>query len=67
MESKSAKPIKIELVDSESTVKDGHRKVENIEKNTSSKISSSFAKRHRRSNNSFGDGHEPGIIPGTGV
>jgi hypothetical protein len=47
--------------------KDEVRKEENIEKSSSSKVSSHFEKKHGRIHNSFGDGHEPGTIPGTGV
>jgi hypothetical protein len=43
------------------------RNEENMEKNSSSTITSNFAKKHARSNNSFGAGHEPGTTPGTGV
>ena len=43
------------------------RNEENIEKNSSSKIASNFKKKHGRTNNSLGDGHEPGTLPGTGV
>jgi hypothetical protein len=40
---------------------------DNIEKNSSSKITSNFEKKHGRVNNSLGDSHEPGTTPGTGV
>ncbi len=43
------------------------RNEENVEKNSSSKVTSSFHKDHGRTNNSLGDGHEPGTLPGTGV
>lgn len=43
------------------------RNEENVEKNSSSKVTSNFEKKHTRTSNSFGDGHEPGTIPGTGV
>lgn len=49
------------------TEKEEARNEENMEKNSSSTITSNFAKKHSRSNNSFGAGHEPGTIPGTGV
>lgn len=42
------------------------RNEDDIEKSSSSKITSNFAKKHGRSNNSFGAGHEPGTVPGTG-
>lgn len=43
------------------------RNEENIEKNSSSKVTSNFEKKHPRTSNSLGDGHEPGTLPGTGV
>jgi hypothetical protein len=43
------------------------RNEENVEKNSSSKINSNFKKKHGRTNNSMGGGHEPGTMPGTGV
>jgi len=49
------------------TEKETPRNEENIEKNSSSKITSNFKKKHGLTNNSFGDGHEPGTLPGTGV
>lgn len=43
------------------------RHVENFERNSSSIESTlNFSKRHGRRFHSFGDGHEPGIMPGTG-
>jgi hypothetical protein len=44
-----------------------YRNEENVEKNSSSIITSTFQRRHGRSNSSFGVGHEPGTMPGTGV
>jgi hypothetical protein len=49
------------------TEQDTPRNEENIEKNTSSNPTSNFEKKHGRTNQAFGDGHEPGTIPGTGV
>lgn len=49
------------------TEQDTPRTEENIEKNSSSKITSNFAIKHGRTNNSFGAGHEPGTIPGGGI
>lgn len=49
------------------TEKEEVRNEENMEKNTSSTITSNFSKKHARSNNSFGGGHEPSTTPGTGV
>lgn len=43
------------------------RNEENVEKNSSSKVTSNFEKKHGRTSNAFGDGHEPGTLPGTGV
>ncbi|MBC7615950.1 MAG: hypothetical protein H7202_07780 [Pedobacter sp.] len=43
------------------------RNEENVEKNSSSKVTGNFTKKHGRVHNAFGDGHEPGTIPGTGV
>lgn len=43
------------------------RHEENVEKNSSSKVTGNFVKRHGRSSHAFGDGHEPGTMPGTGV
>jgi len=43
------------------------RNEENIEKNSSSKVTGDFVKKHGRTAPSFGDGHEPGTIPGAGV
>lgn len=43
------------------------RNEDNIEKNSSSKVTSNFTKKHGRTSNAFGDGHEPGTIPGGGV
>lgn len=43
------------------------RNEENVEKNSSSKVTSDFAKKHGRTSHAFGDGHEPGTIPGGGV
>ncbi|RZK56501.1 MAG: hypothetical protein EOO91_12060 [Pedobacter sp.] len=43
------------------------RNEENIEKNSSSNMTTNFEKKHGRTNNAFGDGHEPGTIPGSGV
>lgn len=54
-----AEPLKPEKIE-------GHTE-ENIEKNTSSNPTSRFEKKHGRTHNAFGDGHEPGTIPGGGV
>jgi len=43
------------------------RNEENVEKNSSSKVTSNFEKKHGRTSNAFGDGHEPGTLPGTGI
>jgi hypothetical protein len=43
------------------------RTEENVEKNSSSKVTGNFTKKHGRTSNAFGDGHEPGTIPGSGV
>lgn len=43
------------------------RHEENIEKNSSSKVIGSFVKKHGRTSHAFGDGHEPGTLPGAGV
>ncbi len=43
------------------------RNEENIEKNSSSKVTSNFTKKHGRTSNAFGASHEPGTIPGGGV
>ncbi len=43
------------------------RNEENVEKNSSSKITGNFVKKHGRTSNAFGDGHEPGTMPGGGV
>ena len=43
------------------------RNEENIEKNSSSKVTGDFVKKHGRTSNALGDGHEPGTIPGTGI
>ena len=64
---KNKKPVKNELIEDRTQNKEGHRHVENIEKNSSSIITSRFEKKYTRSNRSFGDGHEPGTIPGGGV
>ena len=63
----NSKPIPNELIDDETTGTDGLRNEENIDKNSSSNISSLFDKKPTRSNRSFGAGHEPGTIPGGGV
>jgi len=49
------------------TEKETPRNEENVEKNSSSNMTSTFEKKHGRTQNAFGDGHEPGTIPGTGV
>jgi hypothetical protein len=46
---------------------DTPRNEENIEKNSSSKVTTNFEKDHGRTNNALGDGHEPGTLPGAGV
>lgn len=58
--------IKNDLIDV-GTEKEEPRNEENVEKNSSSNITSKFEKKHGRTNQSFGDGHEPGTIPGGGV
>jgi len=40
------------------------RNEENMEKNSSSKVTGNFVKKHGRTSNAFGTGHEPGTIPG---
>ena len=64
---KSTKPLLNELMDDENPAKDGHRNEENIDKNSSSNVSSLFDIKPTRSNRSFGAGHEPGTLPGGGV
>lgn len=58
-------------VKKDATVTDTEQKTprneENVEKNSSSKVTSNFEKKHGRTSNSLGDGHEPGTMPGTGV
>ena len=60
------KVVKNDLIDTDNE-KETPRNEENIEKNSSSNVTTKFEKKHGRTNNSFGDGHEPGTIPGTGV
>ena len=59
------------VIKKDSTVPDTEqetpRNEENVEKNSSSKITSDFSKEHGRTNHSLGDSHEPGTLPGTGV
>lgn len=43
------------------------RNEENVEKNSSSNVTSNFAKKHGRTSHALGDSHEPGTLPGTGV
>lgn len=43
------------------------RNEENVEKNSSSKVTNNFHKDHGRTNHSLGDSHEPGTTPGSGV
>ena len=61
------KPLHNELIEGENPSVDGHRHEENIDKNTSSNVSSLFNKKPSRTNRSFGAGHEPGTLPGGGV
>jgi hypothetical protein len=49
------------------TTQETPRNEENIEKNSSSKVTTNFQKKHGRTNHSLGDGHEPGTLPGSGV
>lgn len=63
----NTKPIHNELIDGENPANEGHRSEENIEKNSSSNVSSLFDKKPTRTNRSFGAGHEPGTMPGGGV
>lgn len=49
------------------TVQETPRNEENIEKNSSSKVTGNFVKKHGRTSNAFGDGHEPGTIPGGSI
>lgn len=69
MENKEEKNrvVKSDLIDVQTPAKETPRNEEHIEKNTSSNPTSKFEKKHGRTNNAFGDGHEPGTIPGTGV
>ncbi len=60
------KKVKNDLIDVDNE-KETIRNEENIEKNSSSTVTSKFEKKHGRTNNAFGAGHEPGTIPGTGV
>lgn len=46
-------------------VKESHHK-ENFELNSTSYVTSRFDKKHGRRHYSFGDGHEPGTLPGAG-
>ncbi len=61
------KPMHNELIEGENPTIDGHRNEENIDKNSSSNVSSLFDKKPTRTNRSFGAGHEPGTLPGGGV
>lgn len=63
----NTKPIHNELIEGDNSTNEGHRNDENIDKNSSSNISSLFDKKPTRSNRSFGAGHEPGTLPGAGV
>ncbi len=63
----NTKPLHNELIEGENPSVDGHRHEENIDKNTSSNVSSLFNKKPSRTNRSFGAGHEPGTLPGGGV
>lgn len=56
--------VKLSEMDHE---KEQVRKEQNFEKNSSSVIATKHEKKHGRTHHSFGDGHEPGTIPGTGV
>jgi hypothetical protein len=68
MENNNEKNRKVATDDSVTdTDQETPRNEENVEKNSSSKVTSSFVKDHGRSNNSLGDSHEPGTLPGTGV
>lgn len=42
------------------------RNEENIEKNSSSKVTANFERKHGRTNEPLGDSHEPGTLPGSG-
>ena len=67
METNNEKNRKVAVDDSVAdTEQETPRNEENIEKNSSSKVTSKFEKKHGRTSNSLGDGHEPGTIPGSG-
>lgn len=65
-ENEKKRAVKNDLIDVD-TEKDTPRNEENVEKNSSSNVTSKFEKKHGRTNQAFGDGHEPGTIPGGGV
>ena len=60
------KDVKNDLIDTDIENNEG-RNEENVEKNSSSKVTSNFDRQPTRTNPSLGDGHEPGTLPGTGV
>lgn len=68
METKNEKhrDIKNDLINVENEREEVRNK-ENIERNSSSKVTSQFEKKHGRTHHPLGDGHEPGTTPGTGV
>jgi len=65
------KEKKSSAIQKDATVTDTNQEMarneENVEKNSSSKVTGNFTKKHGRTNNAFGDGHEPGTMPGSGV
>ncbi|RYG12817.1 MAG: hypothetical protein EOO07_18495, partial [Chitinophagaceae bacterium] len=58
-QNENKKDVRNDLIDVDKE-KDTPRNEENIEKNTSSNPTSKFEKKHGRTNNAFGTGHEPG-------
>lgn len=68
MENQNEKDRKVALDDSVTdTEQETPRNEENVEKNSSSKVTGNFQKDHGRTNHALGDSHEPGTLPGTGV
>jgi hypothetical protein len=62
------KDVKNDLIDVDANNTDDNRRKENFEKSSSSNITTEkFNQDHGRTNNSLGDGHEPGTTPGAGI
>jgi len=64
---KKHREVKTDLIDVQGDDKDTPRNKENIEKSISSNPTSKFEKKHGRVHNAFGEGHEPGTVPGAGI